>query len=118
VALELRIPESQFDHVGVLPGGVRAEVHFGNVPFWQDRTGRVPRVIHHPGLGHVWMVFGVLDSWARNLRARTEPGVTAWWICRVHGPLPGTPSQVGKFVLSVSSYEGVDGWWIEPLTID
>jgi hypothetical protein len=95
--------------------GVRAEVHFRAVPLWADMTGRVPTLICDPGPGHVWMVFGVLDSWARNLRARGEPGVTAWWACRVDGPLPGDSSRTGRFVMSVSAYEGVDGWWIEAL---
>lgn len=94
--------------------GVRAEVHFRTVPFWADATGRVPTVIRDPEAGHVWMVFGVLDSWARDLRA-DGPGVTAWWACRVDGPLPGDPSRTRRFLMSVSGYEGADGWFIEPL---
>lgn len=97
--------------------GARAEVHFRSVPFWANTTGRVPTLIYDPSLDHAWMVCRVLDSWARDLRAHGEPGVTAWWACYVDGPLPGDPSRTGRFVMTVSGYEGVEGWFIEPLGV-
>ena len=89
--------------------GVRAEVHFRTMLIWADTTGRVPTLIHDPKLGHVWLVFGERPACAG------ERGVTAWWACRVDGPLPDDPSRTGRFVMSVSPYEGVDDWWIKAL---
>jgi hypothetical protein len=72
-----------------------------------------PMLVTHARLAMTWQVLRVLEA---RTRPRDEAGTTELqrFCCRVRGPLPGRPSELGVFEMSVRRYAGRPGWWIGP----
>lgn len=76
----------------------------------------VPEVIRHSRLGLSWTVTAVLENWTTR-RYHDAVGTSAQtrrFRVRVSGPLPGEPSAVDEFVMTVRRYGDRAGWWISP----
>jgi hypothetical protein len=77
--------------------------------------GRVPVRVIHATRGLAWRVEEVLDGWKHPGGPQAcagEPEVTAWYLLRVWGPLPGRPAERGRFVIQVQGYGDRPGWWL------
>jgi hypothetical protein len=76
----------------------------------------VPVVIRHARLGLTWQVTRVLEDWTtpRYYETVGTPAETRRFRVRVSGPLPGSPSEEGEFVMTVRRYGDRPGWWISP----
>ena len=75
-----------------------------------------PIAIHHARLGLTWRVLRVIEDWTtpRYHDAVGTPAETRRFRVRVSGPLPGTPSEEGEFLMTVRRYGDRPGWWISP----
>ena len=76
----------------------------------------VPVAIQHARLGLTWRVPQVVEDCTtpRYHDAAGTPAETRRFRVRVSGPLPGTPSEEGEFVMTVRRYGDRPGWWISP----
>ena len=75
----------------------------------------VPVAIRHARLGLAWGSCG----WSGTGRLRgtamlsgLRPRRSGSWC--VSGPLPGSPSEEGEFIMTVRRYGDRPGWWISP----
>jgi hypothetical protein len=66
----------------------------------------VPVAIRHARLGLTWQVKRVLEDWTtpRYYDAVGTAAETRRFRTRVSGPLPGSPSEVGEFIMAVRRY--------------
>src|SRR5215475_3584085 len=80
----------------------------------------VPVAIRHARLGLTWRVTRVLEDWTtpRYYDAVGTAAETRRFRVRVSGPLPGSPSEEGEFVMTVRRYGDRPGWWISPSRSD
>jgi len=76
----------------------------------------VPVAIRHARLGLTWRVTRVLEDWTtpRYYDAVGTSAETRRFRVRVSGPLPGSPSEQGEFIMMVRRYGDRAGWWISP----
>jgi hypothetical protein len=73
-----------------------------------------PEIIWHAMLGLRWEVVRVVEDWTCRSYHDTvgTPGETKRSVVRVRGPLPGNPTEIGEFVMTVRRYGDKPGWWI------